>query len=715
MSPDLSTVGSPLSVPAPVRVEVAPDHPRLAHLTYLSRPDWPHPARGQWCLVPIGGQLVAGIVLAVDTSPQDPDGLTHEGVLREIHSVLHELPPLEESQIAFGEFCAGYYHRPLGQVLASMLPVWLRDPAQWQVGARGTRPFDRLEREIAKPVVSHDATRLAEARPPLTAEQATALARLQALQASPAPQPQLLWGVTGSGKTRVFLEWLESCLDADPEAQALVLVPEIGLTPQLLDRIRAFRPDWRVAVMHSGMAERRRAASWLEAARGSARIVLGTRLAALIPLRRCTAILIDEEHDQSYKQQEGLRYHARDVLHVRAHRLGAPLVLSTATPSLESWRLVRQGRMGLIRLAHRPHDLTQPRVDLLSPIGQNLIAGLVPEARIALQAHLAQGDQVLVFLNRRGWAPVLSCAACGWRQECPDCHLPLVLHRRLKGRWSAVCHHCAKTSRIPRACPGCGHQSLEPIGRGLQQVESDLQALHPEVSAERIDRDSMRTFRSLEEALARVQRGDTQLVFATQMVTKGHDFPGLGLVLVLDADAQLSNPDFRAQEHLYAQLLQVCGRAGRSRRSEGGPSRLPARVIIQTREPGHPLFRALLRGDQDRQGEELDRLLAERQAAALPPAAHMASLQMTDLNEERLWTRAEALAQLLQQEADSADVTVGSPIAGYPAVVAKKYRVNLLIESTRRRALHRLLERVPACAESVGLDVRLDVDPLGIS
>lgn len=719
MSPDLST-DSPLpSPPSTNRLLVAPDHPRLAVLTYLAPYGSTPPQRGQWCLVPVGSQQVAGVILG----PEPPDSHDHSPLsdeqLRPIDSLL-ELPLLDDQQIEYAEFCAGYYHRPLGQVLAAMLPVWLRDPVQWLPGPRGTRPVDRLRAEQSRPrrrpeggTQSSDAA-LAELRPPLTAEQQSVLSILLQQSAQP-PQPQLLWGVTGSGKTRVFLQWLESILDAHPTAQALILVPEIGLTPMLLSRLQAFRPDWSIAIMHSGMAERRRAASWLEAAEGRARIVLGTRLAALVPMPACRAIILDEEHDQSYKQQEGLRYHARDILHWRARQLGVPLLLSTATPSLESWRLVRQRRIGLMRLKTRPKELQHPQVDLLSPVGQHLQAGLVPEAREALAGHLQQGDQVLVFLNRRGWAPVLSCNACGWRHLCPECHLPMVLHRRPGARWAAVCHHCTKPRRIPRACPDCGHQSLEPIGRGLQQVESELMALHPDVTAERIDRDAVRTFRALEEALARVQTGQTQLIFATQMVTKGHDFPGLGLVLVLDADAQLSNPDFRAQELLYAQLLQVCGRAGRAVRTSDRSQPLPPRVIVQTREPGHSIFRALLTPDQDRQAEELDRLLAERQAALLPPSSHMASLQMTGRDEAVLWERAESLSTLLQSEPAAAECVVGSPLAGYPPVVAKKYRVNLLLESARRPALHALMKAVPAHAEALSLELRIDVDPLGIS
>jgi len=485
----------------------------------------------------------------------------------------------------------------------------------------------------------------------------------------PAPRPWLLHGITGSGKTEVYLHWMERLLASQPDVQVLLMVPEIGLTPALQMQLQRRFPGQPIAVLHSEMTDAARASHWLAVASGRARIILGTRLAVLAPLPRLGAIIVDEEHDPSYKQQEGLRYSARDMAVARGRLARIPVLLGSATPSLESWHNAQLGRYRLLRLRHRARSQAAlPKVKTVALRGAKTQEGLAEESLQAIRETLARGEQALLFLNRRGFAPVLGCDACGWLSRCNRCDAYRVLHRISPGagerktkasaaraasrtpsgtpgnppgtgdepslgilpldearesgdqrppRYRLVCHHCATTQTVPRACPACGNQDLAPLGRGTQKQEDALATLFPSAHIGRLDRDVARRKGATQAFLDDVHAGRTNLLVGTQMLAKGHDFDRLTLVVVVDADAGLFTTDFRAPERLFATLMQVAGRAGRHRSEH-------AQTLIQTRHPEHPLFESLRRHDYPSFAAAQ---LADRQAGALPPFGFQALLQ----------------------------------------------------------------------------------------
>jgi primosomal protein N' (replication factor Y) len=450
----------------------------------------------------------------------------------------------------------------------------------------------------------------AQATPPdLTREQ---VAALDAIDPQAGFAAHLLFGVTGSGKTEVYLRLIERMLAAG--RQVLLLVPEINLTPQLEGRVRARFPGSVVVSLHSELAEAARERNWRAAFAGEAAIVLGTRLAIFTPMPCLGLIVVDEEHDASFKQQDGMRYSARDVAVFRAHQLRIPVLLGSATPSLESWANAQGRRYGLLTLSERANpEATLPAVQLVDTRKMKVADGVSEPLLAAIRTRLERGEQSLIFLNRRGYAPVLACAACGWVSRCQRCAANLVLHladRRLR------CHHCGFEGRVPIACPTCGNQDVHPFGRGTQRLESWLTEQFPKARILRVDRDSVKSRKQWEAMLEQIHGGDADILVGTQMLAKGHDFPKLTLVGVLGADAALFAADWRAPERLFAQLMQVAGRAGRAE--------LKGEVLIQTEYPDHPLFAALAAHDYPGFAAAL---LKEREQAGFPPYAFQAMLR----------------------------------------------------------------------------------------
>jgi primosomal protein N' (replication factor Y) len=516
--------------------------------------------------------------------------------------------------------------------------------------------------------------------------------------------PTLLYGVTGSGKTEVYLQATARILAREPDAQVLIMIPEINLTPQLESNIRARFPGLMVATLHSGLAEGERMRNWLTAHLGQASIVLGTRLAVLASLPRLKLIIIDEEHDPSYKQQEGLRYSARDLAVWRAHQLGIPVVLGSATPSLESWHHAQSGRYRRLELRERAvQDAVLPAVRLIDMERDKPAEGLTSTLVSAVKRRLERGEQSLLFLNRRGYAPVLNCDACGWVSNCIRCTAFMVLHRpehRLR------CHHCSLELRIPRSCPTCGNVDLQPLGRGTQRVEENLQLVFPTARILRIDADSTRRKGSAQAAFDSVHNGEVDILIGTQMVAKGHDFKNLTLVGILNPDTALFSHDYRASERLFAQLMQVSGRAGRAAQKEGGSA---SEVLIQTRYPQHPLYASLMAHDYDRFA---DRLLEERQMAGLPPFLFQALLRA----EAR---ELETALDFLQQAATSVEhpgIVINDPIPMTMTRVANVDRAQLLLESASRPALQAFLKVWMEALRGIKTRARwsLEVDPVDI-
>jgi primosomal protein N' (replication factor Y) len=598
--------------------------------------------------------------------------------IRAIDNVVPDVPPFRADELELFEFCAGYYQRPLGEVIAASLPPRLRQVRRRAIPVRPAKGDATFADTVA-----------------LNAPQRAAVEAVQA--AAHRFHPVLLQGITGSGKTEVYLHLVAATIARG--RQALVLVPEIGLTPQFEAQVRARFPAARVVAAHSHLSEGERAAGWLEAQSGGAQIVLGTRLAVLMPFRDLGLIVVDEEHDPSYKQQEGLRYSARDVAVRRAQRLAIPVVLGSATPSLESVENARAGRYAALRLDLRAASgAALPVVRTVDTRADRPVEGLTHALILALRARVARSEQSLVFVNRRGFAPVLFCRSCSWHSACARCSADLVLHRADR---ELRCHHCGRRERIPATCPSCGGSDLAPVGHGTQRVEDALTEALPAARIARIDRDSTARKGALGEVLERVRAGEIDVLVGTQMLAKGHDYPALTLVGVIGADNALFSGDFRAAERLYAQLTQVSGRAGRADR--------PGEVLIQTDFPHHPLYAAVAAHDFDRFATDA---LEERRIAGFPPFAHLALLRAESKREGEALAFLKGAARLARRA--GREIEVFDPV---PATLERKAgfeRAQLLVRSGSRAALQPFLRRWRASLTAdANRRVRwsLDVDP----
>ena len=694
--------------------------------------------------VPFGRRRLVGVVMAVaDTSEVPPERL------KPILEVLDAAPALEASSLELIEWAAEYYHHPVGQVLATALPKLMRLGAgvaateeRWTLtgagraaaaageprraakqralleflGSRGgaaaagslsghsasfpgaARALEKrgwIERAEVVPVEAPEPVCARAAGPALLPEQRAAVERVAA--AAGAYAAFLLEGVTGSGKTEVYLRLTEETLARG--RTVLVLVPEIGLTPQLVGRFRE-RFEAPLAVLHSALTDQERLAAWRAAWRGHARIVLGTRSAVFAPLPRLGLIVVDEEHDASFKQHEGaLRYSARDLAVVRARLARVPVLLGSATPSLETLNNVAAGRYTRLRLLRRPGESQPPLLKLIDLRVHAAEAGISTPAALAIERHLGADGQVLVFLNRRGYAPTLLCTACGWIAPCRECDARLTVHlaaSRLR------CHHCGAEAPLPARCLQCGF-AVKPVGQGTERIEAALGARFPGVAIARLDRDVVRRRGDLAEVVRRMASGEARILVGTQMVTKGHDFPDLTLVVVLNADQGLFSADFRAPERLAQTIVQVAGRAGRGSK--------PGEVLIQTEFPQHPLLMSLLERGYDGFAEAA---LAERLQASWPPFSRLAALRASGK------TREAALGFLAAARAAAGTPPHGLKLLGpVPAAMAKRagrYHAQLLIESRERPPLHRFLDawlpEVETQKNAQRVRWALDVDPL---
>jgi len=656
-------------------VRVALDVP-LPRLFDYALPEGASVASGDRVTVQLGRRNHTGVVIDAESASE----LALDR-LKAIIDVRSDAPRLPAEWLELMRFLSTYYQRPLGETVIAALPPRLRSLKPLPRKVLEGSPFTASARFVP----THS----------LTASQAQVVETIGEKLGQFAAV--LLHGVTGSGKTEVYLHLIARVLEAG--SQALVLVPEISLTPQLEARFREAFPEARLALMHSALEDIARTTAWLDAARGGAGIILGTRLAVLAPLPKLALIVVDEEHDSSFKQQEGLRYSARDAAVYRAKLAGCPVVLGSATPSLESWYNFRQGRYERLELPQRASPGAQlpvvRTVDLRSHAAEQ---GFTAPVLDAIANRLARREQSLVFINRRGYAPVLTCEACGWYAGCAQCTGRLVLHapdRRLH------CHHCGAVQPIPRACPTCGNVDLKPLGRGTQRVEETLALRFPDARIVRIDRDSARRRGELTRTLEGIRRGEGDILVGTQLLAKGHDFPNLTFVGVLNADTALLSTDYRAAERLYAVLSQVAGRAGRREQ--------PGEVLVQTRYPDHPLFAALASHDFAGFAESL---LAERKSAGFPPYVFEAALRA----EARELERAMAFLREARTLAEApAEVRVFDPIPHVMTRRAGFERAQLVIQSPSRLALQAYLTALTACLfETAQRGVRwhLDVDPL---
>jgi primosomal protein N' (replication factor Y) len=717
----------------------------------------PAPAAGTRVRVPFGRQRLIGIVMEAASGSELP--------YERLKPVLEQLDPqpiFDPPTLALLGWAADYYHHPIGEVLAAALPKalrmgaasdateerWAPTPAGLEAHAAGEPRRAPRQRQLLAALATREAAaltgtgltaaelderQLANWRDParaLSARGWVAVTRAKPLAAVPVAQPLatgpvpepneeqriaiarisealgtfggfVLHGVTGSGKTEVYLRVVERALQLG--RSALVLVPEIGLTPQLVGRFRD-RFAAPMAVLHSALTDHERLLAWQEAFSGRARIVLGTRSAVFAPAPDLGVIIVDEEHDTSFKQHEGgFRYSARDLSVVRAQRAGVPVVLGSATPALETLQNVATGRYTRLLLTRRAAAAVPPRLALIDLRASAVRAGISTPAVQAIERHLEAGGQVLVFLNRRGYAPTLLCTACGWIAPCRDCDARLTVHLAA-GRLR--CHHCGADSALPERCPQCGF-AVKTVGQGTERVEETLATLFPGTPCIRLDRDVVRRRGDMEKAMRQMAAGEARILVGTQMVTKGHDFPNVTLVVVLNADQGFFSTDFRAPERLAQTIVQVAGRAGRGEKA--------GEVLIQTELPDHPLLLSLLTAGY----EGFARVaLTERSEASWPPFSRLAAVRASAKTAEAalaFLTEARSTAEDLRGECGRGLRLLGPA----PAAMAKRagrYHAQLLLESADRGGLHRFLDAWLPALEALpsGRRVRwaLDVDPI---
>ena len=727
-------------------LRVALDTPLRRLFDYLpARVEGHTPQPGARVRVPFGRQHLVGIIHSLATSSELP-----REKLKPVLEVLDAEPVLDARVLELMEFAAQYYHHPQGEVIAAALPKLARDGApsravteRWFATETGSLALAANElaraprqREVLAAIATAQgvkaealAERFSDWRTPMRAlvardfatsaefvespgivdqdlvrtpgpalspEQTVAVAAIDAAAARFVPF--LLYGITGSGKTEVYLHASEHALRRGK--RALVLVPEIGLTPQLVARFRE-RFSVPVAVLHSGLTDTERLVAWRSCVSGEARIVLGTRSAVFAPVPDLGLVLVDEEHDASFKQHEsGFRYSARDLAIFRAQRAGVPIVLGSATPSLETLQNVATGKFTQLDLPRRAGQALPPRAAVIDLREHAMRQGISTPAVEAIQRHLANDGQVLVYINRRGYSPTLACTACGWIAPCRDCDARLTVHLAA-GRLR--CHHCGADAKLPENCPQCGY-AVRHVGQGTERVEETLAGLFPDMPIARLDRDVVRKRGDLEEVVSRIASGEARILVGTQMVTKGHDFPSVTLVVVLNADQGLFSTDFRAPERVAQTIIQVAGRAGRGTKA--------GEVLIQTEYPDHPLLKALLADGYEGFARTA---LAEREAAGWPPFAHVAALRASA-------TELATAVDFLQEARRHAPRLPGVKLLGpAPAAMARRaarYHAQVLIEARERAPLHRLLgawlPRVEELKAPRDLRWSLDIDPLDL-
>jgi primosomal protein N' (replication factor Y) len=723
-----------IAVPSPLR--------RL--FDYLPPDDGTTPTPGQRYLIPFGRGRTVGILVEVSDHSDFP-----REKLKSALRQLDQIALLDTGLMTLLRWACDYYHHPPGEVFQAALPVLLRQEraahekgvAYWCLSAAGAaldlttlsraprqqtlltllhgveppgitasaidqhqekwQPVMRtliekgwvVRQELALSIIESGS--VADTIPPLIASQQQAI---EAISSDRSFQVSLLDGVTGSGKTEVYLQAIARVLAQG--RQTLVLIPEIGLTPQLVDRFsRRFAVP--IALLHSGLSDGERLSAWQLAAKGEAQIIIGTRSAIFTPMLRPGLIIIDEEHDASFKQQDGFRYSARDVAVVRARQLDIPVVLGSATPSLESLHNALQGRYRHLLLPERAGNAIHPTMRLLDVRQQPMEEGISLHLQQAMRHHLEQGGQVMLFLNRRGYSPVLMCHDCGWHSQCPRCDANMTVYA---GQQRMRCHHCASERPLPSQCPDCGSADLRPIGQGTERIEQHLQALFPEREVIRIDRDTTRRKGSMDKLLEKIHSESGQILIGTQMLAKGHHFPNVTLVGILDADQGLFSVDFRAAERMAQLIVQVAGRAGRAEKS--------GEVLIQTHVPDHPLLKLLVEKDYAHFARAT---LKERREAELPPFSHFALLRSDAVDKQAPMIFLEAARHCAEQLGHEGVWLLG-PIPAPMERRAGRSRAQLLLQASSRAALHNLLNHWAGALEGIkeGRKVRwsLDVDPV---
>lgn len=672
-------------------LKIAISVPLHQHFEYLAPYDFPlnQLKKGLRVLVPFGKQKKIGFLMGVSDSSVWP-----KSQLKQAIAILDETPLLSDSIQQLLEWTSRYYHCPIGEVFANAMPNDLRTEKGSKKLKKIVKKLDEEINKDAKLTSSRNSCNLSEQIRLNNYQQQAIESIINSLDKF---QAFLLNGVTGSGKTEVYLEVIQAALDRN--RQALVLVPEIGLTPQMLARFRN-RFSVPLVLFHSKLTDKQRLENWLLSKLGKASIIIGTRSALFTPLLRPGVIIIDEEHDSSFKQQKGLRYHARDLALVRGRLENIPVVLGSATASLESIFNASQNRYQIVHLPDRAGSAIQPLFRFIDLRHQRLDQGFSPELIQTMEKHLQNQGQVLLFLNRRGFSPVTICHDCGWTANCQRCEQKMIFHKKPP---HLLCHYCGYRRPLDPCCPVCQSRQLLALGQGTQRLELVLEKYFPGVGIVRIDRDNTQRKGSLDELLKNIHQGKSQILIGTQMLAKGHHFPNVTLVGILEADSGLFSADFRALEHTGQLLTQVAGRSGRADKL--------GEVLIQTYYPEHPLLNHLLTQGYLSFSEIL---LQERQASLLPPYSYLALIHAEALSSDY---PIEFLKEVKNQaELVGKEISLLGPVRSLLPRRSGYYRCQLLLQAKKRNALQSLLEQIikpiSLLASSRRVRWSLDVDPI---
>lgn len=689
-------------------VKVAIDSPLNQLYDYAWNEDFGlGPQKGQIVQVSFGRQECIGVVMQIlDKTEYD---ITK---IKKIQAML-PLPVISADVVAMAEFAAIYYQRPIGEVLIPSIPKLWRQKNKWELLGKEKK---KTKANTAPEKISQTKGTKEVDAINLNNDQLQIVEKLWIQSQSKKFSCNLLQGITGSGKTLTYLHWLKKVLD-DHESQVMIMVPEINLTPQLEATVEQAFPGKKLVVMHSGITDRQRADNWRQAHLGDAQIILGTRMAIASSLPNLKAIVVDEEHDLSYKQQEGVRYSARDLAVWRGKKLNIPVVLASATPSLETWFHAQEKRYETLSLNERAAKNARPPLIQILDLKQEQKAGKKNEHGLSnyllneLQKNLEQGRQSIIYINRRGYSPVLNCEACGWLSGCNKCSAHMVLHKITEQKKNLCCHHCGVMKSVPKACPDCGNADLSPLGKGTQKIEEFLLERFPQAKILRVDADTTRKKGSAENLFNEIHEGDADIIVGTQMVTKGHDYKAVSLVGVIDADASLFSQDFRASERLFAQLMQVAGRAGRS--EEAGESS----VIIQTRYPDAIPYKHLKNSDVNGFLEELKH---ERLLVGLPPFSYQALVHGEHKTLQQAIDMLKDAAQWAKQDKIWPENVMLSDVIPRAMVrIAGKERAQILVESESRQDLQKSIEILQhylteAHTKRKGVGWYIERDPISI-
>lgn len=717
-----------IAIPCPLRLS----------FSYLPDKSNTHWQTGLRVKVPFRNKEVIGIIVAVTNNEKIPTSL------KQVSECIDQSPIISAELLSLANWLSQYYHHPIGDVFQTLLPKKIRQGESanlqtekyWQLikqdSVRQEKQqaiIDLLKNESNNVSQAALYKKLGACRSSLITLEKNGLIKQQqqikqshhsinsssikklneeqkscvnsVWQSNNKFNVHLLDGITGSGKTEVYIELTKQILNQDSDKQVLILIPEIGLITQFVTR---FRQNLSVSIetISSSMSDSDRKQSWLLTHKGIARVLIGTRSAVFTPFKNLALIIIDEEHDASYKQQDGLKYHARNIALIRAKQANIPVLLGSATPSLESLYHVQQQRYMLLKLIKRATGASLPKVHVIDSTGPKADNGISSILYHAIETQLNLGNQILLFINRRGFAPVLMCHECNWQAVCTDCDSKMIVHQR---RNTLCCHHCGLIKRLPHQCPKCQHNKLNTYGAGTEQIELSLQRYFPKIPVLRIDRDSMQKVNAFKDMIDDIRQGGPKILVGTQMLAKGHDFHDVTLVGVLDADQGLLSADFRASENLAQLIIQVTGRAGRGEKS--------GEVFIQTQQPQHPFWKDLI---QKGYGATAEKLLIERSKIGFPPVGYLSLIRAEDKQEQlamQFLTDVQALLSQHQQ-----DVIVMGPV---PALMEKKggrYRAQLLLSCASRKPIHQLLDQYIEVISKMKLARKIrwsiDIDPLDL-